>query len=80
MMMMMKMTTMMMIFVSTKSSTVTIAFCGVDTVPDILLLVLTQESAVACCNAVCKAVITGQDGWKIGTTKIFLKVQLYLPH
>uniref|UniRef100_A0A8C8LR36 Myosin VIIBb n=1 Tax=Oncorhynchus tshawytscha TaxID=74940 RepID=A0A8C8LR36_ONCTS len=31
------------------------------------------ESAVACCNAICKAVITGQGGWKIGTTKIFLK-------
>ncbi|KAM9459633.1 unconventional myosin-VIIb-like [Salvelinus alpinus] len=31
------------------------------------------ESAAACCNAICKAVITGQDGWKIGTTKIFLK-------
>ncbi|KAL0966745.1 hypothetical protein UPYG_G00299630 [Umbra pygmaea] len=31
------------------------------------------ESASSCCNAICKAVITGQDGWKIGTTKIFLK-------
>lgn len=61
-----------------KSSTVTIAFRGVVMVPNILLLVLTQESAAACCNAICKAVITGQDGWKIGKTKIFLKVQLYL--
>uniref|UniRef100_A0A674CB98 Myosin VIIB n=1 Tax=Salmo trutta TaxID=8032 RepID=A0A674CB98_SALTR len=31
------------------------------------------ESAAACCNAICKAVITGQDGWKTGKTKIFLK-------
>ncbi|KAJ8011282.1 hypothetical protein DPEC_G00056530 [Dallia pectoralis] len=31
------------------------------------------ESASACCDAICKAVIAGQDGWKIGTTKIFLK-------
>ncbi|XP_010900118.4 unconventional myosin-VIIb [Esox lucius] len=31
------------------------------------------ESASACCDAICKAVIVRQDGWRIGTTKIFLK-------
>ncbi|XP_031662727.1 unconventional myosin-VIIa [Oncorhynchus kisutch] len=31
------------------------------------------ESASACCIAICKAVITGHNDWKIGTTKIFLK-------
>ncbi|KAM3866070.1 unconventional myosin-VIIb-like [Diretmus argenteus] len=31
------------------------------------------ETAVACCEAICKAVITREDGWKIGRTKIFLK-------
>ncbi|CAB1325889.1 unnamed protein product [Coregonus sp. 'balchen'] len=31
------------------------------------------ESASACCNAICKAVITGQYDWKTGKTKIFLK-------
>uniref|UniRef100_A0A6Q2Y884 Myosin VIIBb n=1 Tax=Esox lucius TaxID=8010 RepID=A0A6Q2Y884_ESOLU len=36
-------------------------------------------SASACCDAICKAVIVRQDGWRIGTTKIFLKVQLSLP-
>ncbi|XP_071399121.1 unconventional myosin-VIIb-like [Centroberyx affinis] len=31
------------------------------------------EPAVACCEAICKAVITGKNDWKIGRTKIFLK-------
>lgn len=38
---------------------------------------LTQESAADCCDAICKAVITRQDGWKVGRTKIFLKVELW---
>lgn len=33
-----------------------------------------QDKAAACCEAICKTAITGADGWKIGRTKIFLKV------
>ncbi|XP_026169030.1 unconventional myosin-VIIa-like [Mastacembelus armatus] len=31
------------------------------------------ETAAACCDAICKTVIKGQDEWRIGSTKIFLK-------
>ncbi|XP_074544475.1 unconventional myosin-VIIa-like [Halichoeres trimaculatus] len=31
------------------------------------------KSAAACCEAICRSVIQGQDEWKIGRTKIFLK-------
>ncbi|KAM4604686.1 unconventional myosin-VIIa-like [Polymixia lowei] len=31
------------------------------------------ETVVACCKAICKTVITEEDGWKVGKTKIFLK-------
>ncbi|XP_041658240.1 unconventional myosin-VIIa-like [Cheilinus undulatus] len=31
------------------------------------------KSAAACCEAICRAVIEGEDEWKIGKTKIFLK-------
>ncbi|XP_062337712.1 unconventional myosin-VIIb [Osmerus eperlanus] len=31
------------------------------------------ETAAACCDAICRAVITGDDGWRTGRTKIFLK-------
>ncbi|XP_029309255.1 LOW QUALITY PROTEIN: unconventional myosin-VIIb-like [Cottoperca gobio] len=31
------------------------------------------ESAAACCEAICKAVIEGANEWKIGRTKIFLR-------
>ncbi|CAJ1071655.1 unconventional myosin-VIIa-like [Xyrichtys novacula] len=30
-------------------------------------------SAAACCEAICRTVIKGEDQWKIGTTKVFLK-------
>uniref|UniRef100_A0A3Q1GIG5 Unconventional myosin-VIIb-like n=1 Tax=Acanthochromis polyacanthus TaxID=80966 RepID=A0A3Q1GIG5_9TELE len=33
------------------------------------------KTAAACCEAICKAAITGEDKWKIGRNKIFLKVQ-----
>nr|XP_020504807.1 unconventional myosin-VIIa-like isoform X1 [Labrus bergylta] len=32
-----------------------------------------MKSAAACCEAICKTVIKGDDRWKIGRTKIFLK-------
>ncbi|KAG7227320.1 hypothetical protein INR49_000324 [Caranx melampygus] len=32
-----------------------------------------RETAAACCEAICKTVIRGEDEWKIGSTKIFLK-------
>nr|XP_020479722.1 unconventional myosin-VIIb-like [Monopterus albus] len=31
------------------------------------------ETAAACCEAICKTVIKGEDEWKLGRTKIFLK-------
>ncbi|KAK7945068.1 hypothetical protein WMY93_000796 [Mugilogobius chulae] len=31
------------------------------------------ESAAACCEAICRAVIKEKDEWKIGRTKVFLK-------
>lgn len=31
------------------------------------------ESAAACCEAICETVIEGEDEWKIGRSKIFLK-------
>lgn len=31
------------------------------------------ESAAACCEAICRAVIKKEDEWKIGRTKVFLK-------
>ncbi|XP_022050985.2 unconventional myosin-VIIb-like [Acanthochromis polyacanthus] len=31
------------------------------------------KTAAACCEAICKAAITGEDKWKIGRNKIFLK-------
>ncbi|KAI3375240.1 hypothetical protein L3Q82_021746, partial [Scortum barcoo] len=31
------------------------------------------ETAAACCEAICKTVIEGEDEWKIGRTKIFLR-------
>ncbi|XP_018532939.1 unconventional myosin-VIIa isoform X2 [Lates calcarifer] len=31
------------------------------------------ETAAACCEAICRTVIKGEDEWKIGRTKIFLK-------
>ncbi|XP_034557968.1 unconventional myosin-VIIa-like [Notolabrus celidotus] len=31
------------------------------------------KSAAACCEAICRTVIKGEDEWKIGRTKIFLK-------
>ncbi|XP_069020490.1 unconventional myosin-VIIa-like [Embiotoca jacksoni] len=31
------------------------------------------ETPAACCDAICKSVIEGQDEWKIGRKKIFLK-------
>ncbi|KAF7652777.1 hypothetical protein LDENG_00092430 [Lucifuga dentata] len=33
----------------------------------------TTETAAACCEAICNAVIKGEDKWKTGRTKIFLK-------
>lgn len=38
-------------------------------------LLSPQETAAACCEAICKTVIEGADEWKIGRTKIFLKVK-----
>lgn len=35
-----------------------------------------QETAAACCEAICKTVIKADDKWKTGRTKIFLKVQI----
>ncbi|XP_051274407.1 unconventional myosin-VIIa-like isoform X3 [Dicentrarchus labrax] len=32
-----------------------------------------SETAAACCEAICKTVIKGEDEWKIGNTKIFLR-------
>ncbi|XP_044074657.1 unconventional myosin-VIIb-like [Siniperca chuatsi] len=32
-----------------------------------------RETAAACCEAICKTVIKGEDEWKIGRTKIFLR-------
>ncbi len=34
-----------------------------------------QETAAACCAAICKTVIEGEDEWKIGRSKIFLRVK-----
>ncbi|XP_033838555.1 unconventional myosin-VIIa-like [Periophthalmus magnuspinnatus] len=31
------------------------------------------QTAAACCEAICKAVIKGEDEWKMGRTKVFLK-------
>lgn len=33
-----------------------------------------QSTAATCCQAICQAVIPGKDEWKIGRTKIFLRV------
>lgn len=38
-------------------------------------LLSLQETAVACCKAICQTVIEGADEWKIGRTKIFLRVK-----
>lgn len=38
-------------------------------------LLFLQETAAVCCEAICNTVIKGADEWKIGRTKIFLKVQ-----
>ena len=38
-------------------------------------LLSLQKRAVDCCEAICKAVIKGQDEWKIGRAQIFLKVR-----
>lgn len=38
-------------------------------------LLFLQETAAACCEAICKTVIKGEDEWKIGSSKIFLKVK-----
>lgn len=34
-----------------------------------------QASAAACCKAICEEVIGREDEWKMGSTKIFLKVR-----
>lgn len=41
------------------------------------VLLSLQASARDCCKAICKAVIEGKNEWKMGKTKIFLKVQKY---
>ncbi|CAB1436680.1 unnamed protein product [Pleuronectes platessa] len=39
-----------------------------------------NETAAARCEAICKAVIVGEDKWKLGRTKIFLKKTENLTH
>lgn len=34
-----------------------------------------QTTAAACCEAICRKVIQDEDQWKIGRTKIVLKVK-----
>ena len=34
-----------------------------------------QESDGACCQAICRPLIPGSDQWKVGKSKIFLKVR-----
>lgn len=36
---------------------------------------LFQESAKACSESICKNVLSAGDDWKIGKTKVFLKVR-----
>ena len=48
--------------------------CGQINV-DYMRVLSQQESDGACCQAICTALIRGKDQWKVGKSKLFLKVR-----
>lgn len=50
------------------------SYCNIQHMMNLLVY---QESAAHCCEAICRAMIKNKDDWKIGKTKVFLKVLFF---